>query len=221
MRSKGAVLVIVWILLTWTCGTASVTNVDVVFPYEIIDGLGTAVLYLLAGWLADVYKVMKVSIWIMWLGSVCGTLLLVIYTLSPHDVLKYISIVVAYIATAIGLTGFIVNAVPFGTDQMVGASSEEISSFIHWFVWAMCTGIASGYFVVNSLHCTGMEDDKAILVSMLFAVAVSSQALCFDFFCRNWLVIEPVSQNPLKSIYSVLKYAASHKHPAQRSALTY
>ena len=38
----------------------------------------------------------------MWLGSVGGTLLLMIHLLSPHDVLKYISVVVAYIGTAIG-----------------------------------------------------------------------------------------------------------------------
>ena len=34
-------------------------------------------------------------------------------------------------------------------------------------------------------------------------------------------MIEPLSQNPVKYIYSVLKYAATHKHPARRSALTY
>ena len=81
--------------------------------------------------------------------------------------------------------------------------------------------MASGYIVVNSVYCTSMGDDQASLVSMLFVVAVSSLTLCFDFFCRNWLVFEPVSQNHLKSIYSVLKYAATHKHPARRSALTY
>ena len=48
---------------------------------------------------------------------------------------------------------------------------------------------------------------------MLFALTSSA--------CGNWLVIEPVNQNPIKSIYSVLKYAATHKHPARRSALTY
>ena len=214
-------------MLTWACSTASVANVEVIFQTtaEIINGVVTAVLYLLAGWLADVYfgryKVMKVSIWVMWLGSVCGTLLLVIHLLSPHDALKYVSVVVAYVGTAIGSSGLMVNAIPFGTDQMLGASSEEISSFIHWFVWAMYTGIGSGYFAVNSLHCTGMESDQTSLISMIFAVAVSSVALCLDFLCRNWLVIEPVSQNPLKSIYSVLKYAATHKHPARRSALTY
>ena len=228
VRSKGAVLVIVWSLLTFACNTASMNiDVEVIFQStaEIINGVVTAVLFLFAGWLADVYfgtyKVMKVSIWVMWFGSVCGTLLLVIHFLSPHDALKYVSIVVAYIGTAIGSSGLMVNAIPFGTDQMLGASSEEISGFVHWFVWAMYTGIGSGYVVVNSLHCTGMGDDQTILMSMLFAVAVSSVTLCLDFLCQNWLVIEPVSQNPLKSIYSVLKYAATHKHPARRSALTY
>ena len=139
MRSKGAVLVIVWSSLTWACNT--IVNVDVIFQssvFEIINGLGTAVLYLFAGWLANVYfgryKVIKVSIWVMWWGSVGGTLLLVIHSLSSVDALKYISVVVAYIGTAIGSSGFIVNAVPFGTDQMLGASSEEISSFIHCMV---------------------------------------------------------------------------------------
>ena len=104
------------------------------------------------------------------------------------------SVVVAYIGTAIGSSGLMVNTIPFGTDQMLGASSEEISAFIHWFVWAMYTGMASGYILVNSLHCTGMGDDQASLVSMLFAVAVSSDALCLDFLCRNWLVIEPACE---------------------------
>ena len=228
VKSKGAVLVIVWILLTMLTRTS--VNVGVIskpfgrFNFEIVDGMVAAVLYVFAGWLADVYfgryKVMKVSIWVMWLGSVGGTLLLMIHLLSPHDVLKYVSLVIAKACVAIGSTGFIVNAVPFGTDQMLGASSEEISSFIHWFVWGMYSGIGISY-IVNLLPCAGMGDDPTILVSMLFAVAVLSITLCLDFLCRNWLVIEPVSQNPLKSIYSVLKYAATHKHPARRSALTY
>ena len=131
VRSKGAVLVIVWSLL---CSTASILNVKVMFRlsvFEIINGVVTAVLFLFTGWLADVYfgryKVLKVSIWVMWLGSVGGTLLLEFYSLSSVDALKYISVVVAYIGTAIGSSGFIVNAVPFCTDQMLGASSEEIS----------------------------------------------------------------------------------------------
>ena len=234
MKSKGAILVIIWNLLASACVTSVGFSVQTIsiggYNLEIVNGVVSAVLLVFAGWLADVYvgryKVMKVSTWVMWLRSVGGTVLLMIYLLSPHDALKYISVTIAYACTTIGLLGLNVNAIPFGTDQMLGASSEKISAFIHWFVWAMYTGIASGYFVVNSLHCTGLGDDKLslvsiVLVSMLLAVAISSVALCLDFLCQNWLVIEPVSQNPLKSIYSVLKYAATHKHPARRSALTY
>ena len=188
VRSKGAVLVIVWSLLTWACSTASVANVEVIFQStpdsEIINGVVTAVLYVFAGWLADVYfgryKVMKVSIWVMWLGSVGGTLLLMIHLLSPHSALKYISVVVAYIGTAIGSSGLMVNTIPFGTDQMLGASSEEISAFIHWFVWAMYTGMASGYIVVNSVYCTSMGDDQASLVHV-HALCCSSFLTCSLF----------------------------------------
>ena len=145
---------------------------------------------------------MMVSIWIMWLESVGGTLLLMIHLFSPHDVLKYVSVVVVYVCVTIGSTGLIVNAVPFGTDQLLGASSEEISAFVHWACWVFYTGQASDH-MVNSLSCTGMRDDQTSLISMIFAVAVSSLALCLDFLCQNWLVIEPVSQNLLKSIYIV------------------
>ena len=162
---------------------------------------------------------MKVSIWVMWLGSIGGTLLLTIHLFSPHDILKYISVVVVYVCVTTGSTGLIVNAVPFGTDQLLGASSEEISAFVHWACWAFYTGQASNH-IVNSLSCIGMRDDQTSLISMIFAVAVSSLALCLDFLCQNWLVIEPVSQNPLKAVYSLLKYAATHKHPARHSALT-
>ena len=213
---------IIWTLLASACVTSMRVSVQTTitsiggYNFETVNGVVTGVLLVFAGWLADVYfgryKVMKVSIWFMWLGSVGGTLLLMIYTLSPHNALKYISVIVAYACVIIGLSGLNVNAIPFGTDQMLGASSEEISAFIHWFVWAMYTGQASGY-IVNFLPCIGMGDDQTSLVSMFFAVAISSFALCLDFLCWNWLVIEPVNQNPLKSVYSVLKYAATHKQP--------
>ena len=54
------------------------------FNFEVVYGMITAVLFLFAGCLADVYfgryKVMKVSIWVMWWGSVGGTLLLEIHS---------------------------------------------------------------------------------------------------------------------------------------------
>ena len=230
VRSKGAVLVLVWSFLTVSCPLI----VDILFRsvvrmpfgFGVLDGVATAVLYLLAGWLADVYfgryKVIRASILLIWLGSVLGTLLLVIHLLHPPstDALKYVSAVVVYICVTTGSSGLIVNAVSFGTDQMPGASSDEISAFIHWFVWALYSGIASGV-LINLVSCSGFNGDEANLVSMLFVVAISSVAVCLDFLFRKWLIVEPVSQNPLKTVLRVLKYAATHNRPARRSALTY
>ena len=41
------------------------------------------------------------------------------------------------------------------------------------------------------------------------------------FCCNNWLIKEPVSQNPFKLIYRVTKYAIKTKYPQNRSAFTY
>ena len=38
---------------------------------------------------------------------------------------------------------------------------------------------------------------------------------------RKWLIIEPKSSRSLKAIYYVLKFAAKHKAPINRSAFTY
>ena len=38
---------------------------------------------------------------------------------------------------------------------------------------------------------------------------------------NHWLVKEPVTQNPFKLVYSVIRYATKHKHPECRRAFTY
>ena len=35
---------------------------------------------------------------------------------------------------------FEANAVQFGMDQMTGASSTQLSPFIHWYLWSMHVG---------------------------------------------------------------------------------
>ncbi len=49
-----------------------------------------------------------------------------------------------------------------------------------------------------------------------------SVVLILDFFlAKKWLILEPSSPQSLKIIYRVLKFAAKHKAPLNRSALTY
>ena len=53
-------------------------------------------------------------------------------------------------------------------------------------------------------------------------VLCNSIVLASNFlFIPKWLIIEPRSPQSLKTIYRVLKFAAKHKAPLNRSALTY
>ena len=49
-----------------------------------------------------------------------------------------------------------------------------------------------------------------------------SMALGSMLMFNHWLVKEPVTQNPFRLVYSVVRYAIKHKHPEQRrSAFTF
>ena len=52
-------------------------------------------------------------------------------------------------------------------------------------------------------------------------VKVKVVGLILDFHFHHKLVKEPVTVNPVSLIFKVLKYAAKHKYPVQRSAFTY
>ena len=126
------------------------------------------------------YKVMKVSIWVIWWGSVGGTLLLEIH--SPLTSTWCTSVVVVNACVTIGSTGLIVSAVPFGTDQLLGAPSEEISSLCSLRLFGLFTLVKPcGFF---NFSCNGMRDDKTSLI-----FAGSSVGICIDILCWNWLVI--------------------------------
>ena len=60
-------------------------------------------------------------------------------------------------------------------------------------------------------------------ISLSFFVLPLSCTLSILSDCcfSHWLVKEPVTNNPLKLIYQVLKYAVKNKYPRLRSAFTY
>ncbi len=50
---------------------------------------------------------------------------------------------------------------------------------------------------------------------------VLTLSVCADILFGRWLVKEPVTYNPLKLIFRILRYAIKNKYPRQRSAFTY
>ena len=229
--SKGAVLVLIWSCLVSGSYSSTIKQLTYVKSIEVPQQVAFILYALfspLAGWLADVYfgryKVMRAGLWLMWVGSIAGVLAMIIkLELSETDNILYYSVIVfAAIVFTIGSTVFAVNAVPFGTDQMLDASTDEISAFIYWLVWSFYLGevIAriGGDLIPACTHLKVLETD---VLQSLIPVTLSSLALCCDFLLKGWLTTEPVGPNPFRLVLRVIKFAITHKNPIRRSAFTH
>ncbi len=185
----------------------------------------------IAGWLADVYfsryKVMRLGLWIMWIGAIVEAVVLIL--LSQYRDTKYIMAFLTVVASLIGygilpvaFAAFAVNTVQFGFDQMPEASAEETSAFIHWFSWVALLAFSVGGLTQFIYYCVQFETTYiSACVQVLVPLVLLTFAVCCNHLFRGWLTIEPESQNPLKTVFGVLKFAATHKHPIRRRAITY
>ena len=112
-------------------------------------------------------------------------------------------------------------------DQMPDASSSSITSFIAWIVFSISAGSWFGDFgqyMVLKGNCFGLIIDSisSIQIYSLCPVLFASLILVLNLlFAKSWLIIEPNPPKSFKIIYQVLKFAAKHKAPLNRSALTY
>ena len=68
--------------------------------------------------------------------------------------------------------------------------------------------------------CECTSPQYSFIAPLMLCVALSVVASSL-FLCNKVLIKEPVTQNPFKLIYRVLKYALKHKYARQRSAFTY
>ena len=113
-----------------------------------------------------------------------------------------------------GSAGIIVNSLQFGIDQLTDASSSEITSYISWYTWNSMLACTTGaIFTICLTHYITLSY-FVLPLSCTFSVLSDC---CFN----HWLVKEPVTNNPLKLIYQVPKYAVKNKYPRLRSAFTY
>ena len=102
-----------------------------------------------------------------------------------------------------------------GIDQLTDTSTNEIKSFINWYCWAF---VSSGVVANFISKCASLQDK--VIAPLFLSVALSTVA-CLVFLCNHALIKEPVTQNPFKLIYRVVKYAMGHRFPRLRSAFTY
>ena len=225
LKNKGALLILVWSLLV-----TSVFYFASMYPhnifhqnshiYSIIWGLTLSI----AGWLADVYlgryRVIRWSILIMWIASV----LVVASSILSQFVDSYSSVNNNYVTIVVNMIMFIAfgayqaNIVLFGTDQLQDASTDEITSFISWYVYTYLIGGVIATYI--DLCLISAEAYNGLLVKFIICVCLTVMVVLLFLF-KNIFLREPITQNPFQLIYKVIKYAIKTKHPRCRSAFTY
>ena len=156
------------------------------------------------------------------------------WTEDEKDHLNIIAIVSVLVTASIGLSLYESNAVQFGMDQMIEASSQQLSSFIRWYFWCAHIGPTLMIYLVMGVivyfsNCIIHQDIYSIpqvlyrLLSLFsfFQITVSVFSIIGCIYYKWNFRIEHASSNPLRMIYNVLKYSYQHKHPERRSAMTY
>lgn len=229
-KSKGAVLV-----LLWSFCILSVLNfiVSEEGNHNLLELLGSHVdplivfvmctlVYPILGLIADVrcgrYQMIKWSLRMMWVLLFLLCLSSVLFeSFHPTGFVKHTYIVrlIIYVPIAISMGGFQACVIQFGIDQLVDASTGEITSFLRWYSWVW---FLSGAIQALSQSCLCFQYES---IGYLLPPIFMTLAVVSDCFFNHWLIKEPSSDNPLVLIYKVLWYAVKHKYPHQRSAFTY
>ena len=183
------------------------------FPFTITTAI--------AGWLTDAfigrYKVIRCSIWLMWLLMIAITVSAVVGQVSEiyYHYDKYIVQTSLFCLISIGLGAFQSNIIQFGLDQLHDASTTEIKSFIVWYVNSLIT---TGFVVEFNFLC--LTTQNRLYLSLLLCVCLTLALLLIICFNKS-LIKEPPPKYSFKLIYKIIKFAIVTKHPRCRSAFTY
>ena len=218
------------------------TNRDVTV-WTGMQGL-TFLMYPIFGMIADVcitqYRMIKLAFYSVFVSSLLMFTAAVIYISKPEVFNQKPSTGVLLLATILfsGISGFGMyeaNAIQFGMDQMLEASSRKLSSFIHWYYWSLHLGPLMIFYILLAVlvyiqqRCTinleyPLQNDIVfgwiILPPSIIQSILIILGLCIIRKSKN-VYINPVQSSPFKLILNVIKFAWKHKYPVNRSAFTY
>ena len=226
---------------TWIVDLANVHGSQVA---SLCQGIAY-MLYPLCGWITEIYsytfRAIKWSFLALLISSI-GLSVVGIFLVTglQHYASGYPIAVLSAIAIIVGLTGlgmYEANAIQFGMDQMMEASSEQLSSFIHWYFWCTHVGplLIFYIFIGMTLLHKPLERFKTDYIEVSYSShfgiiiivisLVQVVAVVLGFLLAKWskrfFDTEMTSRNSLKLIYKVIGYSIKHKVPERRRAITY
>ena len=256
MSCSGARLVILccflvhFLFLNGNFYVFQLSSENLLLGFAVVQGI-TYLCYPAIGWLADTrytrYRMIKGSFIITLISTFVG-FAIVLISIVVHCFNRivlyglpwYVFLVLA-IPMAINIASlamFEANAIQFGMDQMIEASSDSISAFIHWYYWSIHFSRGLMLFVSITIDTIlraclinlniGKRSDASLLPGayiFIFLCLVQAVMAAIGIYllnqCKRSLRIEPKGQSAIATVYKVLMYAWQHKVPERRSALTY
>ena len=135
LKTKGAILVLIWSFMVVGVFNYLLNSLLVSYSDSVTTSVVTIIGVTLpvAGWLADVrfgrYRVMRCSIWTMWISSVLLTTVYVVFSLIEfnHSGLIHNTLTILVVVLLVfGIGGFQAIVIQFGVDQLNDASTTEI-----------------------------------------------------------------------------------------------
>ncbi|XP_064403272.1 solute carrier family 15 member 4-like [Halichondria panicea] len=237
--SKGALLVLIWTILVMLAAiTLMMLFFDSFLTHE--KHVWNLILFLplcsylvfapLSGWLADArfgsYKLIRVGFVLLFVSSICYCVLGVVVSegVPFNSVFVNVLVILSSTVTGIAVSVCLVTSIQLGLDQMPDASSSNITSFIAWFISCIWFGLWFSDSLFSIIRACIDSNARSMLMQFWSLVPALCMAvvLILDFVVApKLIIIEPKSPQSLKTIYQVLKFAAKHKAPLNRSALTY
>lgn len=214
ISEKGAILMVVWNVLFATALYSLQIPVELYNKNYIWFALGcSGVAYPIIGWLSDSkvgkYKIIQLSVYLCLFSIILRNIHL--YIITNSKVILYLAVGGTYAAQVC----YISSIVSFVTDQLIGASGEELSFTIYWLMW----GAFLPFFTTNVIYYTGLTF-MSYLISLISAVSFILAYVLMENF-KHLLLTKPEVSNPITLVVRVLSYARKHTCPERRSALTF
>ena len=215
--SKKILLLLVWEVLFTFSFEILVQNHGLILDNDFISIMKFLSMLLapLVGLLADMkfgrYKIIKTGSFVSFFASLFYFVALV----SP--LLKSLLFSVAMILFCVSVACYSAALLPFLTDQIIGATSNELNAAVHWYYWAKQLGFGlcdiTFYLMIDK---GGIKFEAVLFFAVPLAVIIIS-----DCLCQQWLDRTHKVTNPIKLIIQVLNYTRKHRYPERRSAFTY
>ena len=219
--SKKILLLLVWkVLYSFSWNLFSLDG-SVMSYTSLVAKLLPLLLAPFLGWLADVkfgrYKVLIIGSFAVFFATIFYYFGL--FTGVGISTISNVTMSVAISLVIFGVSCFSGAMLPFLTDQLIGPTSDDLSSVVRWYYWAGKLGIGLSEIIMY----LGTDPNYAIVnvgLAGIFAVPLAV-IIISDCLCQQWLDKTHKITNPIKLIIQVLNYTRKHSYPERRSAFTY